>query len=302
MSRFGLDVLLVAAYELGEAVRTRLLQLVLLGYCGGIGMANLLFFAMLSEAERTLAESMGVPATERPGAMMAELLKNGRIEEMMGAMVGRGSDIAELLDRPVLALWTGAASMVLLPIVLLFSASGSVAGEVRSRSVRYLLCRTGRLQIGLGKLVGQLLLALVAALLGAAVSWVMGMTLMVGNPPVALAVELLVRTGRAALFALPYAGLGLAASQIVASPNGARFLAGGATLGVLWLGDWLGDHAGPDTLGRLADLGTLLLGGGLWSDLWATDPVSLPTAAARCAGIALAWTALGQAVFARKDL
>lgn len=301
MTRALLDVLYVAAYELGEAMRTRLLQLVLLGYCGGVAMSNMLFFAALSQAEASLAETMGVPPTERPGALVGELVKNGQLLDLIGPVVGGGGG-SELLQRPVLALWAGAVSMVLLPLVLLFSASGSIAAEVRTRSVRYLLCRTGRLQVGLGKLVGQLLLAAVAGALGALVTWGMGMTLMVGNPPGALALELLNRTARAAIFALPLAGMGLAASQWVSSPNGARFLGGLVALGTLWAGDWLGEHAGPDTLGRLADLGTLLLGEGLWTDLWATDLGSLQAAAARCVALAVAWYALGYAVFARRDL
>lgn len=301
MIRFLADVAHVARYELGEAVRTRLLQLVLLGYCGGIAFADWMFVELLGQLEASLASTMGVPATKRPGAMVGQLVKDGQLSDVFGAVVGR-EDVGPLLDRPVLALWTGAAAMVLLPLVMLFSASGSIAGEVRSRSVRYLLCRTGRLQIGLGKLVGQLLLALLAAVLGSVVAWVVGMTLMVGNPPAALALELLNRTVRAAIFALPFAGLGLCASQWVASPNGARFV-GGALLAAMAIADaWLGEHVGPDLLGRLADLAVLFLATDTWASLWTTSPLDLQVAAARCAGLAVVYYAGGHVVFARKDL
>ena len=43
MIRPLLDTLWVAVYELGEAVRTRLFQLVILAYLGGIGFSVWLF-------------------------------------------------------------------------------------------------------------------------------------------------------------------------------------------------------------------------------------------------------------------
>lgn len=299
--RFLADVGLVALYELGESVRTRLLQLVLLAYCGGIAFAAWLFVKTLQQMEASLADSLGVPATERPGALVGRLLESGQLRDLLSGFMGE-EQAASLLDRPLIALWTGAAAMILLPLVLLFAASGTVAAEVRSRSIRFLLCRTGRLEIGLGKLAGQLLLALFAALLGTAVAWIIGMTLMTGNPPVALALELLNRTGRAAIFALPIAGVGLCASQLVASPNGARFLGGVLFVGMLVAHALSRAFAGTDLVGRLVDMGRLLVSTSAWGDLWTTDPGLLAVTAARCAGLAVVYYASGHVVFSRKDL
>ena len=301
MKRFWTDVAWVGVYELGEAVRTRLFQLVLLAYAGGIGVSSWLLVEILHQLETSAAAAMGVPATDKPGAMASTLLGNGELKDLLEPIVG-GGQVDALLSRPILALWTGAAAMALLPLVLLFSSSGSIATEVRSRSIRYLLCRTGRLQIGLGKLFGQLLLALVAAIIGGAVAWTMGMTMMVGNPPVALALELANRTLRACAYALPFAGLGLAASQIVASPNGARFLAAAAMVAMPIVAWQLDEHVGPDLLGRLADLAGLFVATTTWQDLWSTDAATLQIAVARCVGLAVIYYAAGHAVFVRKDL
>ncbi|MFZ5479845.1 MAG: ABC transporter permease subunit [Myxococcota bacterium] len=301
MSRFLLDVVWVAVYELGEAVRTRLFQLVLLAYAGGVAVATWLFTEILRHMEEPLAESMGVPPTKRPGAMMNTLLERGKLDELLEPVTG-ADGVAHLLDEPVLALWTGAVAMALLPMVLLFSASGSVAGEVRTRSIRYLLCRTGRLQIGLGKLAGQLLLALVAAVLGSIVAWGMGMTLMVGNPPIELAAALVSRTGRACVYALPFAGLGLAVSQVVPSPNGARALAVMVFGLMSWATAWLGDHVGPDTAGRLADLAMLFYAPATWDDFWSAEPGTVGIAAAQCVVLSVVYYAAGHGVFARRDL
>jgi hypothetical protein len=300
--RFVADVYWVAIYELGEATRTRLLQLVLLAYAGGIGVATWILVQILKTLEASVAETMGVPGTERPGAMMATLLGNGQLQELLTPVVGEHTNIAALLHEPILGLWTGVASMALLPLVLVFSASGSVAAEVKSRSVRYLLCRTGRLQIGLGKLVGQLFVAGVAGLIGGAVAWTMGMTLMVGNPPIDLALSILGRTARAALYALPFAGLGLAASQWIPSPNGARVVAAIGLLAMPIVSWWLGEHTGVDVLGRLADLGAQFIATNTWFDYWATTPGELGAAVARSAVLSIVYYAIGHVVFVRRDL
>lgn len=292
----------MAVYELGEAVRTRLFQLVLLAYAGGIAAATWILVQMLKTFEETAASTLGVPATERPGAMMETLLTNPEVTRMVGGIVGPGTDPAKLLEEPLLGLWTGMASMALIPLVLLFSASGSIAGEVKSRSVRYLLCRTGRLQIGLGKLMGQLLIAAVAALIGGAVAWGMGMTLMSGNPPVGLALSILGRTARAALWALPFAGLGLAASQWIPSPNGARVVAAGTLLAMPIAAHWLDESAGITLMGRIADLAGMFIATTTWADFWSLDPAIFGGAVLRSVVLAVLYYSLGHVVFARRDL
>lgn len=302
MRRFATDVGWVAVYELGEAVRTRLFQLVLLAYVGGVAGWAWLLVEMLKSFEASMAQTLGVPATERPGAMMQSVIDRGDLPRMLGGMIGKDTDVTALLDEPLLALWCGVASMVLLPLVLIFSASGSIASEVKSRSVRYLLCRTGRLEIGLGKLAGQLLIAIVAAAIGGVVAWGMGMTMMVGNPPVGLALALAVRGVRTVLWALPFAGLGLMASQWVASPNGARFIAGGLFLTMPIVGTLLGWRADLDVVGRLCDFAGLFVATTAWADFWSPDPAVLGAAVLRGVVLAVVYYAAGHVVFARRDL
>ncbi|MES2639813.1 MAG: hypothetical protein V4850_10030 [Myxococcota bacterium] len=302
MSRFLADVWWVAVYELGEAVRTRLFQLVLLGYAGGIAAATWILVQILKSLEQTAAATLGVPATERPGAMMGTLLNNGELVRLVAGIVGSETNATKLLEEPLLGLWTGMASMALLPVVLLFSASGSIAAEVKSRSVRYLLCRTGRLQIGLGKLFGQLLIAAVAAVIGGVVAWGMGMTLMSGNAPIELALSILDRTARAAVWALPFAGLGLAASQWIPSPNGARVVAAGILLAMPIAAYWLAESAGITVIGRLADLAGMFIATSAWVDFWSLDLATFGGAVARSVVLAVLYYSLGHVVFARRDL
>lgn len=296
------DVGWVAIYELGEAMRTRLFQLAILAYLGGIGFAVWLLTVILREMEAPLAAAMGLPPTDRPGALLNNLLADGSITDLLAPLAGGRAAAERLLGEPIAALWVGGAAMGMLPVVLLFTSGGTVSAELRSRSIRYLACRVDRLAIGLGKLVGQLALGGMAALLGVALAWILAMTLMVDNPPVDLAVGLATRAGWALAYALPWVGLGLAVSQWITNPNAARVVAGGLFVGMHVLAAWLRDKAGLDGMGRLADLGTLFLPPGLWLELWSTEPGAAAMAALRGAALAVVYYAIGHARFVRRDL
>jgi ABC-type transport system involved in multi-copper enzyme maturation permease subunit len=296
------DVVAVGRYEVAEATRTRLFQLVIAGYLLGIGFADWALVQVLKEMEGALATQMGLPATERPGAMINTLRENGNLLELLRPLTGSEAAARALLDTPPLALWAGAAAMFLLPAVVVAATAGSVAAEVRSRSIRYLLVRTGRLSIGLGKLVGQLFVIALATLAGAVLSWAMGMVLTVGNAPLELATALLFRSACGILYALPYVGIGMGASMVVASPNGARLLAGLALVLSPSANWWLTKHSGTDFAGRLADLGTLLWPNHLWGAYWSGDPAEVAGAVLHGCILGTLWFALGFAVFQRRNL
>lgn len=302
MVRAVTDVLLVARYELGEGLRTRLFQVAVLAYLGGVGAANWLLVKILVELERSLAEGMGVPPTERPGAMMAQLTRNGDIAEVLRPLLGSKDAALALLGTPPMALWSAGAAMALLPVVLLFTGSGSVAAEVKSRSLRYLLVRTGRLRIALGKALGQALLAAVAAALGVGLTVAMAATMMVEVPMGPLLAGLAARHGMALVYGLPWLGVALGASMLVGNPNGARLLAGAAFVGAPIAAWQLEEVSGPDALGRLADLARLLLPSTLWGELWSPEPGAPAIAAARAGILAVAAFATGAVRFERRDL
>lgn len=300
--RFWGEVFWVAVYELGEAVRTRLFQLVLLAYGGGIGGSVWVLSQILLQMEAGLARAMKLPPTEKPGAMLNTLLADGSITDLLAPMVGGEQAAKGLLTQPIPALWAGGAAMLLLPIVLLFTSSGSVSAELKSRSIRYLACRAGRLQIALGKLLGQVFLGGVAAGIGVLVAFTLSMTLIVGNDPLPLLLALSVRSVWAVVYALPYVGIGLAVSQLVANPNGARAL--GALVFVLlpvlsWL---LKEYADTGFVSRLADLGTLFLPNANWGGTWSSDPAVSGAAAGRALVMAVAFFTVGYARFERRDL
>ncbi|GDX83049.1 hypothetical protein LBMAG42_48600 [Deltaproteobacteria bacterium] len=296
------DILVVAAYELAQARRTRLLQVLVLGYAAATGAAHWGFVQGLKEAERSIALAMGVPPTDRPGAMIASVLSSEDLRRFITNLIGSEALLERLATVPVLAIWSGAVAMVLLPVFMLLGTSVSVAAEVENKSIRFLALRTERLPIILGKGLGQLAMASVAALAGVAVTEVAGLTLMVQQPPLGLGLSALEHAARALLYALPFAGLGLCVSQWVGRANPARALGVIALIGVVIANPWLEYQSSTHALGRLADIVRTVLPGQGWTDMWQVNPVTFAVGAAKLLVVTLGWVALGYLRFDRRDL
>ncbi|MCK6529576.1 ABC transporter permease subunit [Myxococcota bacterium] len=292
----------IAAYEVGEAARTRLLQLLLVAYAASVALSTWALVRLVAFAERAVAERLGVPTTRRPGTLIEETLRSGSVTEPLRAFLGNGVADQLLDGSSFVALWFGATASVALPALALLSASASISGEVRTRGIRWLLSRATRLEVAAGKLLGQGVLVAVAALLGAAVAFTLSTSLMVVAEPRALAGELLLRAGTSLAFALPFVGLGLGASCWVSGAHTARAIAFGVLFALLWGYARLQDHVGPGGLGRAADGVLLLLPPSLWTDLWGRDPGTLLATAARGGVQGLLFFTLGWARFRGRDL
>ena len=300
--RFLADVAVVAAYELAQARRTRLLQVGLLAYAAGTGAAEWAFIQGLREAERSVALTMGVPPTEKPGALIAKVLESEDLRHLLGALIGSPALFDSLAAEPVLGLFSGAVAMILLPVLLLLGTSVTVSAEVESRSIRFLALRTERLPIVLGKFVGQVLMAAVAALVGVVVTEAVGQTLMVQVPVIGLALSATHHAAGALLYALPFAGLGLCVSQWIGRTNPARAMAVVLLLAVVLGASWLDWAAGPTLLGQVESVIRGFLPGQGWTDVWQTDPLALGMGAARFAVLTVIWIGLGYVRFDRRDL
>ncbi|MFT7520003.1 MAG: hypothetical protein ACI9MC_002147 [Kiritimatiellia bacterium] len=228
------DVLLVAWFELVRAIRTwQALALVSLYMVVNVGFA-LLFIGALGVLENQVAGTLGVPATTYPGAMLDQLVADGQLLEPLVAMVGDKDLVETMLTYPLLAIFQLFVGLRMNPFLAAMTAAEAVAVDTRSRSVRFELLRTGRLEWVTGRYLGQVLLNGLALLLASAGVWVAGMTLMVEQDPVWLATSLLLMALRTWVFCLPFVGLGIACSQVTNSPAWARVMAIGGTA-VAWV-------------------------------------------------------------------
>jgi hypothetical protein len=296
------DIGVVARYELGQALRTRLLQVVLLGYAAAMFAADLSFVSVLRVAESEVAMQLGVPPTEKPGTLLAHVTQSSFVRAALAEAVGSDRLTTRLLDLPLLGVWAGAVATTALPMVLLLGCAGSLAGEVQSRSVRYLVLRTERLAIVLGKFVGQLCLAGLALLVGGVVTAGVGQFWMVGQSPLGLLATSVAIGARGLAVALPFGALGLFVSQWVPSRNGARVLAIVVVLACAIAVALVEEFAGSSLLGVTLRALTWFSPTSGFASVWTDDLGELGAALARLGVLVLAWIAAGFARFATRDL
>lgn len=243
-----LDIWLVARFELLRNLRTwRALALCLM-YLIATGGATYLFTRFIHELETALASTLGVPATETPGAMLDQLLKEESLQTAITRMVGDASTAQALLDLPILALFHLWIGMGLIPFLAAATSSESIVLDTANRAIRFETLRTGRVELVVGRYLGQLLLLMGASLLSILATFGVGMIYMVGNDPARLIAWLVIFTPRLWLVSLPYLGMGLAASQMTSSANMARVAAMSAVI-LSWIlygqaNRWLEDGGG----------------------------------------------------------
>jgi hypothetical protein len=296
-----LDIWLVARFELLRAVRTwRALALLVL-YAVASGGAAWLFTRLIGVLEQTVAQQLGVAATQVPGAMLEQLMKSDTWHDVLREMTGSSHLVESLLQVPPLALFHLWSGFLIVPFFAASASAECIALDVASRAIRYEAQRTGRLELVLGRFLGQLVLTALATLAAALAVWVVGMTCMVGNSPLALAGWLLGYAPRLWAFGLPFVAVGVAASQLTASAAWARVLAiGGVALSwvVFGLARWA-EAEGRLTI--LADVALQLLPQGWLRGLWEPGAMWLLSALA-CAAVSVAVLVGGYLRFSRRDL
>ena len=294
------DVALVAWFELFRAVRTwRAVALLVLYGVASAGAAYL-FAEFIGLLENAMADQLGVARTETPGAMMSDLLDSQQLIEVLTAMTGSGDLARQLLDIPLPALFFLWLGFLLVPFFAASASAECIATDTRTRAIRFELLRTSRIELVLGRFVGQLLLTALASATSAVVMWGVTMWAMTGVPAGALAGWLAYYALRTWAFAVPFVGVGVATSQLTTSSAWARVMAIGATAGS-WVAygfaRWLEDDRAP----VVADLLLQLLPQGWIRDMWSPGAGWLASAVA-CGALGLGALAVGYLRFHRRDL
>jgi hypothetical protein len=294
-----LDTWLVARFEVLRSVRTWRAMALLIAYL----IANLggiyLFIEGLAAIEQEIAAGMGVQATRWPGTLSGQLLTSDSVRKMVAFLVADEALVDDVLGWPLLAIFQLWLGLIFIPYLVATTASEAIATDVQSGAIRYEALRTGRAELVVGRLLGQGLLSLGALAVTMTCAWAMGMLLMVGQDPLALAWGMAALGGRAIFFALPFAGLGIACSQLTTSPAWARVmaLAGAAgswmvyaALNVPWDPPW----------SYLADAIMPLLPQTWLLDLWRPDGWWVAALVHACLGLLM--VGLGYVRFAGRDL
>lgn len=293
------DTWIVARFEVKRAVRTwRAVALVLSYLIATLG--GLYVFLQVQHAmEEQLATTLGVMPSRWPGALTEQMLQSDSFRRMVGDLVGDEALLDQLLSYPTIAIFQLWLGLAFIPFLMASTAAEAVAMDVQSGAIRFEALRTGRAELVMGRFVGQGLLAAVAVLLSIVGGWVMGMTLMVSQDPLHLLWGLSTLSARAALFGVPFAGLGMLCSQLTTSPAWARVLAllGVVASGVLYLLCTAAQEA-PWTYA--ADLLLPVLPQSWLVELW--SPTGWPAAALVYVCLGLLAMGVGFLRFARRDL
>ncbi|HIG04253.1 MAG TPA: hypothetical protein EYQ08_00755 [Planctomycetes bacterium] len=189
----------------------------------GLGCASLVFFPIESEIitakeyKENAAQGVGTilaVVTLQPGKF-STLIEQIETEELVElAMWGRYL----VLDHPVLLSLTVLLLGLLLPVLLQLGSFACIAGDVQHHSIRYLLPRTTRTSLLLGRLLGALILSwtVITCLQGAIVMY-LGIVLPLDGWGALIAWGLQTLAALVVL-AVPYVALGVLCSTIFRSP------------------------------------------------------------------------------------
>jgi ABC-type transport system involved in multi-copper enzyme maturation permease subunit len=222
---------IVARFELAEALRSRLITVVLALYGVGAALGAYVFSRALGAAEAAVRDSM--LGTLSAHAVPDDLVRKVALPRVIAFLVKDEALQKELLAVEPLAIFYGFMALSLVAPLVLVTSGGAHAADIASGATRFVLVRCDRLSWSLGKLAGHaLLLALglgVGALAtGAIAHYVAGFDL--GS-----AVWLLRAAFRAWIYGLSYLGIFSAISLLTRAPARAR-AASVAVMFALWVG------------------------------------------------------------------
>ncbi len=224
------DTLVVGRFHLMKAVRTRsaaVLSIALVVvHMGGAWI----FTEILKAMENSAADALRVPTTDRPGAMLGVLRDREDFRDLIAGLLPDPSLLEWALNLPYLSIAHFWIALGTLPFLAAAAGSEVLSADIKNRSLRYEVARTGRLEVVGGRFLGQALLVFVAVLIANSGTWIMAMVAMVEQPAVRQMSTLLAFTPRLCAWSLPFLGIGIAASMLTANPNTARVLALGATV------------------------------------------------------------------------
>lgn len=211
---------LVARFELLEALRSRLVALLVLLYGGGAMIGSRVFLGLLSSAEEAVQEELAEQMNLPPNTVPEDLVREKAMPWLLG-FVQDDATREQLLRMDPLSIFFGYAALKTVAVLVLLIATASIAQDVERGATRFVLFRCDRLSWTLGKTVGQA--ALLAAGLGLAAlgAFVVG-TWVDAAFDLSRLGWLLTTAFRAWVYGLAYLGIFSAISMIAKTPMRAR--------------------------------------------------------------------------------
>lgn len=288
----------VARFELRDALRSKLVIIVVGLFAAGAGLGALGFIKALQAAEKSarrfLAQQNGVPEELIP----MDEVKAEAIAGLIRSVADEGMR-ETLLNMQPLAIFYGFAALYLVPLLVLTLSGGTHAADIDSGAARFALFRCDRPTWALGKMVGHALLLLLGLVVGALVAGTLGAVYQPEFESKTF-LALLVASGRAWIYGVAYLGIFSGISLVSGAPLRARALSLFALIGcgvghLVLSSDWLEKKAPPLSYLRF------LLPGEYERGLWLSDPLPVMGHVLVLGCISAAGLALGTSAFMRRD-
>lgn len=295
------DALIVAAFDLGESLRSRKVLVFLVLYVAGAIASTVIFTEVLQEIEVELAEQLLVARTDRPGSLTQAVMESPELLDILARLV-RDRELASALVRvPPIALLYGWVAITFGPLFVVLASSDSISSEVASGSVRFALFRTDRAAWALGKLLGQAALLLASVALGAVAAWITGFIQLSSFAPFETALWLARYSITSYAFAFAHLGLALGVSQLTRSVPWSRALGLLALVLVFGVHGWLGSDDVVQAAPVASATARTIFPAAHRLDLWRVGIAEMAPGLVALVALGIAYFTLGHLRFARRD-
>ncbi|MCZ7680695.1 MAG: hypothetical protein M5U28_18765 [Sandaracinaceae bacterium] len=132
------DALVLAAFDLGESLRSRKGARAARALVAGAVAATLIFTEVLQKVEEELAAQLLVArTTDTPGSLTAAVMESPELRRVLARLVRDEELAAELVRIPPIALLYGWVALTFGPVFVVLTSSDAIASEVASGSVRF---------------------------------------------------------------------------------------------------------------------------------------------------------------------
>jgi len=293
--------MIVARYELADAVRSKRAAVVMVLYMAGAIVSINGFISVLQRLEEQIARTLKINIMESAGAVTESLWKSVHFRNMIIGLVGDKEIALDLLNIPPVALMYGWLAFTFTPMLIILTTSARIADEIGTGSVRYTVQRCSRSAWPLGKFLGQAGLVVLALALSAISAWSVARIRLSVMDSWATAQAFIIFSGKAWIYSFAFIGLATGVSQLSRSANQATifgFLVW-FTLSMISIAARFNAGTGIRTIWYVIDAA---LPSGHRLDLWRTDPLSLICASAFVIAMGFCYWAAGYLYFRRRDL
>jgi len=301
ISNFFRQMIIVARYELADAVRSKRAALTIILYVAGAIVAMNGFINVLKRLESQLVKTLGINIVDSAGVVTDSLWRSVHFRNMMIGLVGDKELAIDLLNIPPIALMYGWLAFTFTPMLVILTASPRIADEIATGSVRYVIQRCSRAAWSLGKFTGQVGLVILGLTLSAITAWTTVRFRLNVMDTWATSRAFIIFAAKAWIYSFTFVGLATGVSHLSRTANQATifgFLAW-FILSVINIAAKFNAGEGIRMIWYLVEI---VLPEGHRMNLWSLDPLSVICASSFVITLGLCYWSAGYMYFRNRDL